>query len=176
MTKKKKGHTQCVKLQLLRHLGEVIVASLTPIFFFSLERLIPRLESTTCRFWQKTLSIAPRPGSTSKVQQMEIPKMPTIKLCNIKTMKYTYKGQYQHPLSEKGQSLFNPKSQLQSQFKPERRIRLKKQYYIMVLGSYVSFNCIKNLIKDQVLFKLAFSHYFILSAVKINHITNILGV
>lgn len=92
---KKKGRTQCIKLQLLRHLGEVIVASLTPkIFFFSLERLIPRLESTTCRFWWKTLSFAPRPGLTSKVQQIEIPKMPIIKLCNIKTMKYTYKGQY----------------------------------------------------------------------------------
>ena len=139
MTKKKKGHTQCIKLQLLRHLGEVIVASLIPnFFFFSLERLIPRLESTTCRFWWKTLSFEPRPGLTSKVQQIEIPKMPIIKLCNIKTMKYTYKGQYQHPLSQKGQSLFNPKSQLQSQFKPERRIPLKKQYYIMVLGSYVS--------------------------------------
>ena len=109
-----------------------------PQFFFSLERLIPRLESTTCRFWWKTLSFAPRPGSTSKVQQIEIPKMPIIKPCNIKTMKYTYKGQYQHPLSEKGQSLFNPKSQLQSQFKPERKIPLKKQYYIIVLGSYVS--------------------------------------
>lgn len=136
MTKKKKGRTQCIKLQLLQHLGEVIVASLTTnFFFFSLERLIPRLESTTCHFWWKTLSFAPRPGPTSKVQ--EIPKMPITELRNIKTMKYTYKGQYQHP-REKGQSLFNPKSQLQSQFKPERRVPLKKQYYIMVLRSYVS--------------------------------------
>lgn len=61
-------------------------------FFFSLERLIPRLESTTCHFWWKTLSFAPRPGPTSKVQ--EIPKMPITELRNIKTMKYTYKGQY----------------------------------------------------------------------------------
>lgn len=53
-------HSQCTKLPLLRVMGVIMVGSLIP-FFFGRGWFLDS-NPTTCRFWWKTLTIAPRPN------------------------------------------------------------------------------------------------------------------